>query len=284
MKFSLILFIISVNEVWAIEEGILKLNQTVLPEMIVADRRGDGAVTINEVIQDVKSFMHPSSHTQERDSLDTIERPSLESISNEASTVSTHPPCKPVWAVDLSESSMDDSDFNRFMNELSPDLGQLQILILSSVWLNDESWDILLSLLQRENFKYLDVSGVSHYSNRRIKPILERGKLLYPDICLNLSCKLIFSCKTYVKRLKEDIQWVQLCVDEGILHENWDEAHKNYYKDPKIKQIKEAQALNLLTGDDEVDVNFEIGDASFSDEYVVVDRIKALSLEDASSW
>jgi hypothetical protein len=281
MKFLLILLILFPMQAWPIEEGILKLNQTVLPEMIVADRRGDGAVTIEEVIHDVKSFIHSSSDTRERNSFNTIGRPSHESTSNEESTVSTYLPCKPIWAMDLSESSMDYDDFIMFMDALLPDLDQLQILILSSVWLNDKSWDILLPILQRETFKYLNVCG-TNYSTQKIKPILERGASLSPHSWFNLSLKLVFSHKSYLNRLKGDIKWVKSCADKGVLHESWCEAHNNYYKEPKIKQIEKAKALNLLTGDDEVDVDFEISDASFGDEDEVANGVNALSLGDGS--
>lgn len=264
----------------AMESGILKLNQIVLPETIIADRRADGAVTLDEVIYDVKSFIHPSSYTKKHDSVDTTKRTSFESTSDETSTVSTYPPGKTIWAIDLSESYMDECDFNTFMTTLLPDLDQLQILILSSVKLNDASWDILLPLLERENFEYLDVNGVTSYSNSRIKPILERGKRRYPGTWLSLSRKLIFSNKTYIKKLKESTLWIQSCIGDYLLDPNWHQSHITYYTNQGIKQIKQAHTLNLLTGDDAFDLDSDVHHLPYSgEEDEITDQVKTLSIK-----
>ena len=139
-----------------------------------------------------------------------------------------------------------------------PEFSKLQVLIVATISLNEDSWNELLLILSNEHFQHLDVCGTI-YSNRRIFPVLQRGRACFSTSWPDLSLKLIFSNESYYKRLERDINWIQLVsqvTERGLLHEDWDNRHKIYYQ-TVCRTIMQAEALNLLTGDSDVDKEFE---------------------------
>ena len=162
-----------------------------------------------------------------------------------------------IWEVDLLKTFMRSYDLEIFAREILklPELSKLQVLIVSTVFLKNESWDELLLILSGEHFQHFDVCGTS-FSNRQIFPILSRGKANFSTLWPDLSLKLIFSNNSYYKKLKNDVNWIQLVTQRGLLHEDWDKRHKIYYQ-TLYNTIKQAKPLNLLTGDSDVDQEFE---------------------------
>jgi hypothetical protein len=266
MKQFFLPFLLSSFSLWSMEEGILRLDQKVVPELILSD--SPGAITVRYAIDSIKDIIHPVTILSERSS--------FESTSNEESAILTRIICQPIWAVDLSNTFMSSSDFKIFMREMLLDFSQLQVLVLSTVSLKDDSWNELLPLLSSEHFQYLDVCG-TQYSNKRIVPILKRGKSYDSTLWPYLSLKLIFSNQTYYNQLKKEGQWIKSCVEVGELHRDWHQRHTHYYQ-TLDKKIKQAKALNLLSGDSDVDQEFE-EDGSFDHEHLT-SRLNQLSLQE----
>ena len=111
-----------------------------------------------------------------------------------------------IWEVDLLKTFMRSYDLEIFAREILklPELSKLQVLIVSTVFLKNESWDELLLILSGEHFQHFDVCGTS-FSNRQIFPILSRGKANFSTLWPDLSLKLIFSNNSYYNQLKKDV-------------------------------------------------------------------------------
>ena len=246
------------------EDGILKLNQEIVPELILSEC--PGAITLRYAVDSIKDLISDHHNSSERTSVESASDPDGKSLSFVANTEVSElisaqvRNSRLIWAVDISKTFMRSYDLEIFAREIltQPELSKLQVLIVSTVFLNDESWDDLLPILSSEYFQHLDVCG-TFYSNKRIFPILQRGKANFSTLWLDFSLKLIFSDNSYCKILKNDVNWIQLVTQRGLLHEDWDKRHKIYYQ-TLYDTIKQARPLNLLTGDSDVDKEFEEAD------------------------
>ena len=153
-------------------------------------------------------------------------------------------------------------DFIIFITEMKPLLSQLQVLVLSTVNLDEKSFEHLMLLMEGSCFKHLDLSGTLN-SNRSIVHVLQF--ISRTNRSSDLSLKLIFALQSYYKRLINGFQWVEQCVERGLLHRDWYQMHEQYYGtvEPVIKQ---AKAIQLLSGDSDSDeddyIDSEVNDIS----------------------
>ena len=255
---------------WSVEYGILKYDQQVKDPLIVDQY--PGAITIEYCIECSKDYLQASLKEQRYDILPLIERLSLSSnTSKELESVSSNATSlQPIWVVDLSKTYMSEDDFIQFMTVLKPYFANLQILILNSVSLfQNSTWEHLFPYLQFENFKYLDVCG-THCAIRNIKPILEIINNRFPECWDSMSQKIIFSQKSYYKKLEREMVWVQQCVEQRILSANWFSQHSLYYGETEKEmqnKIKNAKPMHFLSGDSDYDQEYEECDDTLSIDF-----------------
>jgi len=137
---------------------------------------------------------------------------------------------------------------------MKPLLSQLQVLVLSTVNLNKSTFTQLMPLIESSCFKHLDLCGTI-YSNSGVVHVLESSSSFSLDN--ELSLKLIFAGNTYYKRLINGFQWVAQCMERGLLHRDWYHMHEQYY-DNVEPVIKQAKAIQLLSGDSDYDEDNDI--------------------------
>jgi len=231
------------------EGGILKLNQRVISEIILED--SPGAITVRYAIDSIKDIINAGTATDLSDNLTPIE-------------------CKPIWAVDLTDTYMSAYDFNVFIQEMGPFFPQLEVLILSTVNLNEISVEHLMLLMEGSCFKHLVLCG-TFYTNIGIVRVLE--SISRTNRSKDLSLKLIFALKSYCKRLDKDIKWIEKYIQTGLLHPDWYLTHAQYY-DTVEPVIKQAKAIQLLTGDSDYDGDHDI-DSELED---ISDSMQQLSM------
>ena len=225
--------------------GILKLNQRVTSEKIMLECI-PGAISVKYAI----------------DSINDIIKAGTTDLSNNFTLFHFTPiKCEPIWAVDLTCTSMSPYDFNYFIIEMRPLLSQLQVLILSTVKVSEYCLEHLMPLMESSCFKHLDLCRTI-YSNRGIVHVLEF--IARTNRSSDLSLKLIFSFKSYYKRLINGFQWVAQCKERGLLHRDWYLMHEQYY-DTVEPDISQAKAIQLLTGDSEYDGKYDCDDEESRD-------------------
>ncbi len=276
----IVLLLFFCTKSWSIDQGILKYGQTIKNSFIVDQY--EGAITIRDCIDDTKAYLGKLPKEKNDIPVPLVVRRSLDSeTSKDESLSSNEAEIHSIWAVDLSATYMDEEDFICFMEELSPYFSELKILILKSVLLfKDSTWDVLFPYLQRENFEYLDVRGTI-CSGSAVAPIWAIMKMRFPDHWQNMSQKIIFAEDSYYTRGMQKTRWLQRCIEQGIVPEQWFAVHTRYYNDKNEKlihdKIKKAKPLYFLSGDSDYDAEHDTRE-SMDDE--VLDDLSHLSLSE----
>jgi len=242
LKFLFLLALFLGRSSFAMEEGILKINQPIVHPIILD--QSPGAVTLSYVLEGLKAY---EKNLPE------------------------------VWAIDLTGTYMSAEDVEEFLTEMAPKLPELKVLALRAVHLREETWAQLFEILPQENIKFIDACS-TRYSNRNIRSVLQKGQEIFKEKWTNFSRKIIFASKDYYPRLHSNIQWPKEYIEENLLPPDWVGCHQKYYK-KYFKHIERGAPLHFLTGDSDADKESLLASTPSSEEDFLGDAFEQLDLD-----